>query len=106
MRNIMILSVLLLAGCSMLGPKLEAPNLDVVGVEMMESDLFSQRLKVKMRVQNPNDRILPVRGITCDLEVAGQKFARGVSSAEFVVPALGETDFDMILTANMAGALV
>ena len=59
-----------------------------------------------MRVQNPNDRALPVKGIYYTLDVAGQEFAHGVSGASFVVPALGEAEFDMNVTANMAGALI
>lgn len=105
MRRIVLLPALLLAACGAFGPKLEAPNLDVVGIEMLESDIFQQRLKLKLRVQNPNDRELPVKGVSCNVEIAGEKFATGVSAAQFTVPAFGESDFDMIVTANMANAL-
>jgi LEA14-like dessication related protein len=106
MRWIVLTGALLLGACSALGPKLEAPNLSVVGVELLESDIFQQRVKLKLRVQNPNDRDLPIKGVSTQVELAGEEFATGVSSAQFNVPALGETDFDMIVTANMAGALV
>jgi LEA14-like dessication related protein len=56
-------------------------------------------------VQNPNDRTLPVKGLTYAIEVDGQPFASGESGASFVVPARGEAEFDMNVTANMAGAL-
>ena len=36
----------------------------------------------------------------------GQELAHGVSGASFNVPALGEAEFDMNMTANMAGALI
>jgi len=94
-----------LGGCSSLAPKLEPPDLSVVNVELQKSDLFEQRLKVRMRVQNPNDRELPVRGITVDMRVNGEKFARGLSGESFTVPAFGEAEFDMLLTANMAATL-
>lgn len=96
----------LLAGCSFFVPKLEAPDLSVVNVELLKSDLFEQRLKVRMRVQNPNDRELPVKGISCEMEVNGDEFASGVSANSFTVPAFGEAEFDMMLTANMAGAVL
>ena len=68
-----------LAGCSTLAPKLEAPDLSIVNVELMESTLFEQRVRVRMRVQNPNDRALPVRGLSYTLEVDGKELAWGVN---------------------------
>jgi LEA14-like dessication related protein len=96
----------LLAGCAAFAPKLEAPKLSIVGIEVQKTDLFEQRLKVRLRVQNPNDRELPVQGITYRMEVAGEDFAQGASAAAFNVPAFGEAEFDMNVTANMAGTLL
>lgn len=87
-------------------PKLETPKLSIVNVELQKSDLWEQRMRVRMRVVNPNDRPIPVKGLTVQLEVQGQELAHGVSGAAFNVPALGEAEFDMNLTANMAGALL
>jgi len=56
-------------------------------------------------VQNPNDRTLPVKGISYTIDVSGQQLATGQSGASFVVPANGEAEFDMNVTANMAGTL-
>jgi LEA14-like dessication related protein len=98
--------MLLTAGCSLFVPKLETPKLSVVNVEMQKSDLWEQRMKVRMRVENPNDRPIPVKGLTVTLDVQGQELAHGVSGASFNVPALGEAEFDMNMTANMAGALL
>ncbi len=106
--RILILSLLLpgLIACSSLVPKLEKPSLSIVNVELLKSDLLEQRLRVRLRVQNPNDRSLPIKGITYAMEVAGEPFAQGVSADSFVVPALGEAEFDMNVTASMAGALL
>jgi LEA14-like dessication related protein len=95
-----------MSGCSLLAPKLEKPKLSVVNVELQKSDLWEQRLKVRMRVENPNDRPIPVKGLTVALDVQDQEIAHGVSGASFLVPALGEAEFDMNMTANMAGALL
>lgn len=106
MRWIVTALLVLLSACGVLSPRLETPKLDVVGIEMMKSDMFQQRLKLRLKVQNPNDVALPIKGVTTDVEIAGEKFASGVSGAEFTVPAFGESEFDMIVTANMAAALV
>jgi LEA14-like dessication related protein len=59
-----------------------------------------------MRVENPNDRALPVKRLTYTLEVAGEPFAQGAADESFTVPALGQTEFDMSVTADMAGAVM
>lgn len=96
----------MLSSCALLVPKLETPRLSIVNVELQKGDIWEQRLRVRMRVQNPNDRVLPVRGLSYTLEVNGQEFARGMSAASFTVPALGEAEFDMDVTANMAATLI
>jgi LEA14-like dessication related protein len=108
LRAVVLFSILLamVTGCSSLVPKFEKPSLSIVNVEMLKSDMFEQKLKVRMHVLNPNDRSLPVKGLSYALEVAGEPFAQGISGGSFVVPALGEAEFDMNVTANMAGALM
>jgi LEA14-like dessication related protein len=100
-----LMAVALLGACA-LAPKLEAPQLSVTDVQVVSGDLWQQRLKVRMHVQNPNDRELPVKGITYTLEVEGQQFASGESAESFVVPALGQADFDMSVNANLAATFM
>jgi LEA14-like dessication related protein len=101
----MLLATLLLSACA-LAPKFEAPHLSVTDVQVVGGDLWQQRLKVRMHVQNPNDRALPIQGIVYTLEVEGQQFASGESAASFVVPALGEAEFDTNVTTNLAGTFI
>jgi LEA14-like dessication related protein len=96
----------LLASACALAPKLQPPELSIVGVQMVGTDLFAQRLKVRLHVQNPNNRVLPVDGLEYTLEVDGQPFATGESASSFVVPALGAAEFDMNVTTNVAGTLL
>src|SRR5215472_14013687 len=96
---------LLSSGCA-LAPRFTTPTLTIVGVQLEASDLLTQHLKVRVHVQNPNDRTLPIKEIAYTLEVDGQPFATGDSASSFVVPALGDAEFDMNVTTNMAGTLV
>ena len=95
-----------LAGCSVFAPKLQSPHLSIVNVEHLGSNLLEQRLRVHIRVENPNDRELPVSALTYSIEVAGQEFAHGAANESFTVPANGETEFATDVSANMAGALI
>ena len=106
LRLMGFLALVTLTGCSIFVPKLQTPRLSVVSVELRKSDLLTQHIKVRMHVDNPNDRALPVKGITYTLDVAGEPFAQGAADESFTVPALGETEFDMSVTADMAGAVL
>lgn len=101
-----MMAAMLATGCSSLMPKLETPHLSLVGLEMVDATLFEQRIKVRLRVQNPNDLALPVRGLNVNFELGGEEFARGVTSRAFEVPAFGEAEFDMMVTANAATAIL
>ena len=96
----------IVAGCASLAPQLETPKLSLKGIRMQEASLFEQRFEVRLRVQNPNDLDLPVRGLDLEFELGGEKFATGVSAREFTVPALGEAEFDMLVTSNAATAIL
>ncbi|MBS0379553.1 MAG: LEA type 2 family protein [Proteobacteria bacterium] len=95
---------LLMSGCAF-APQLEAPQLSVADVQILGGDLFQQKLRVRLHVQNPNDRALPVESLTYTLEVEGQLLASGESAASFTVPPLGEAEFDMNVTTNLAATL-
>ena len=61
---------------------------------------------MKFQVQNPNQRALPVKGLHAELSVGGERIASGVSNQSFVVPPMGQKDFDITITANIALALL
>jgi LEA14-like dessication related protein len=103
---LLLVPVLALAGCSAFAPRLETPKLSIVSVELVKGELFEQRLRARMRVQNPNDRELAVKGITYTIELGGEELGRGLSGSSFIVPRLGEAEFDMMITANLAGTLL
>ncbi|MET0291016.1 MAG: LEA type 2 family protein [Steroidobacteraceae bacterium] len=103
---LVVIAALWIVGCGALGPKLEQPQLSVVGVQVVKADLLQQQLRVRMKVQNPNDRELAVRGITYTVELGGDEFAHGDSDRNFTVPALGNLEFDVNVYANAAPLLL
>lgn len=93
-------------GCAVLGTHWQAPTLTVENIQIGHMDLWQQHLQVRMSVHNPNDRELPVQGLSYTLDVDGEQCAHGESAASFVVPARGDAEFDMNVTANAAAALL
>jgi LEA14-like dessication related protein len=94
----------LLQGCTTLGGDLVAPRLSLVGVQMLSTDMFAQKFKVRVLVQNPNDLELPVRGLEYQIILMGDSFAEGTSSDVFLLPARGEAEFDMLVTTNFVSS--
>jgi LEA14-like dessication related protein len=110
LRNLVLRLTLLFAlaagaaGCSTLGKNLQAPELSLVGIQMMSTDMFAQKFKVRVLVKNPNDLELPVTGIDYQIFLMGDSFAEGVSNDQFLLPAKGEAEFDMVITTNFVSS--
>jgi LEA14-like dessication related protein len=100
-----LLAALLLASCA-LAPKFETPRLSIIDVQVVSGGVWEQHLKVRVRVQNPNNRALPVKGLEYTLQIEGEEFGSGESAASFLVPARGEAEFDMNVTTHLAGTLL
>jgi LEA14-like dessication related protein len=98
--------LLSLGACALVAPKFNRPNVSVVSVEMRSGNLLQQNFAVKLNIQNPNSQALPVKGLHVELSVGGAEIASGVSDRAVVVPAFGESEFDLTIRANMALALM
>lgn len=102
----LLLSACALAGCSLVAPHLEKPHLEVVGVEVERAQWLEQRFRVHIRVDNPNDRSLRVRSINFTIELAGDRIGSGTSAAPFTVAPLASTEFEAIVTTDLATTLL
>jgi LEA14-like dessication related protein len=94
-----------LASCASLGPKLVAPELSLLGIQIMSADMFSQQFMVRVKVENPNDLEVAVSGLEYEIFLMGDSFAEGASESSFVLPAKGEAEFDMIVKTNFVSSL-
>jgi len=77
----------LLAACAS-ADKTLPPSVQIVDLRLGHAGLLSQELLIDLRVGNPNDFAIPLRGITFDLDVNGQPFANGLGYAAVDVPRL------------------
>ena len=102
-KGLLCLCVLVLSGCATVN--FESPKLSVVSVGMVSADVFSQQFRIRLHVSNPNDRDLPIKGIEYKLFLQGDSFAEGLSNQPFVVPALGEAEFDTVVRTNFMSSI-
>ena len=87
-----ILSLLLLSlsACALF-PHRDPLNINVVGIEPLQSQDMEVRFAVKIRVQNPNETPIDYNGVALDLEVNGQPLASGVSDQSGSIARFSET---------------
>ena len=104
-RACAVLLLVTLAGCSTFNPKLEAPDLSLVGVQMLSTDMFAQKFQVRVLVKNPNDMEIPIKGLEYKIFLMGDSFADGETTDRFSLPAHGEAEFDMLVTTNFVSSL-
>ena len=94
---------LLLSSCASL--QFESPKLSVVSVGMVSADVFSQQFRIRLHVHNPNTIELPIKGIEYTLFLQGDHFAEGATEQAFVVPAMGEAEFDALIKTNFMSSI-
>src|SRR5580698_9616941 len=95
----------LLAACSAMLPKLEPPKVDLVGVTIEGGNLKAERLGFTLEVTNPNNRTLAVESIDYVLTLSGVDFGTGTNAEPFTLPALGQSEVHLQVTADLAKAV-
>ena len=105
-RTLLVVFVLIAgSSCSALRPEMSTPRLALVGIGMTSADIFNQQFLVRVNVDNPNNRPLPITGLDYKIFLEGDGFAEGVLDRPFVVPANGNTDFDMTVKTNFVSGI-
>jgi hypothetical protein len=64
-----------LTGCAIMGGLSEPPLVSLVGITPVDVQLFEQRFRVTLRVQNPNSQDITIRGLDYEIIVNDRLFA-------------------------------
>ena len=87
---ILLISIgLLMAGCAGMGKKAEPPKVNIADIRVSEFRSLETDFNIALRLINPNDFPLKIRGLQFDMNIQGKEFATGVSNQSVDVPALG-----------------
>jgi LEA14-like dessication related protein len=91
MRRVGVLGLgLWLAGCAGAFSDVEPPEVSLAGMAFDQPGPFEQRLRLDVRLRNPNDFSLDVERLLFDLEVNDRELGKGWTTAPFDVPAFGD----------------
>jgi LEA14-like dessication related protein len=73
----------------------------VVDLQPEAATGFEQRFRVELRISNPNERELEVDGLRFELDVNGQRLARGQTGDAVTVPRLGDATLSVLTTTTL-----
>lgn len=79
----------------------EPPRVSLVSIDPVDLQLFEQRFRVTLRVQNPNSRDITIRGLDYEIVVNDRVFAQGVSGKPVTVPAWGEETAEVEVVSTL-----
>ncbi len=102
---IVVIAALSLTGCASLVQQTEPPHISITNLKILDIQLLEQQYGLTMRIQNPNDFPLSIKGLSYKLEINGSKLAYGVSNSPITVPAFGEKKLDVTMVSGTFGII-
>jgi LEA14-like dessication related protein len=98
-------AALLAASCSTMPRDFEVPHVNIVSMTPKEMAVFEQKFDVQLRIQNPNDMELGVKGLRFDIELNDREFANGMSGQRITVPRFGSEIVDVEVFTTLGSFL-
>ena len=103
--GLLVLGAVSVSGCESLVREIQAPGVELVGLQFKGIELSRQSFQVSLDVTNPNAIPLPIRAFTYQIALAGGAFAEGASAAGFTLPANGMERVKIDVSTDLLGAL-
>lgn len=95
LRAMLLVLSLQLAACASLDELASAPGVSLRNVEVESLDFRSQTFLLSFGVTNPNTFPLPVRSVSYDVRLDGQRFASGAAACALSIPAGSDGEFSI-----------
>lgn len=100
------LSLVLMASCAALNPRLEDPDVKLVGLRLLPAqNVFQQRLAVDLAILNPNKQDLSVRSINYTVDIEKIKLLTGASDQVPVLKGTQETPVTLEVSVDVFQAV-
>lgn len=102
LRSIGLLSLLGLTGCATwFTGNYQDPQVHLVKVEVVKANMLQQRLILRFRIDNPNGRSLPVRGMSYSVRLEDMLVTEGDASDWFSVAANSGEYYELPVRTNL-----
>ena len=97
--------IALFSGCAGTGRISETPYISLSNIEMVSMGVFEQRYRIMLRIKNPNDISIPIKGMSYSIFINEKEFANGVSNKSVTIPEFGEEVVEIEATSDLTGIL-
>ena len=104
-KRLVVVLFALVLGCATTPKMPEPPVVYVTGISPTGGGLLEQKIRVGLRIENPNNFELQMTGIEFDLDLNGRPFARGMGSHELTLPRLGSQELSVQATTTVIEVL-
>lgn len=91
----------LLTNCALLQKDLQPPRITLASITPAQSTITELRFRCRLRLDNPNDVSLPIKGGELQLTLAEQAAASGQLAGKVTVPAGGSAEVDAIVAIDV-----
>jgi LEA14-like dessication related protein len=89
--------------CSVLGSRPEAPIVSLADIKFSRMGFLEQGFTLTLRLKNPNNFSLPLRGLNYVVKLNGQNFAKGVSTSRVTIAPYKEATVNVDVVSNLLG---
>ncbi len=104
-RLFIAIFILMLTACAGVTYHAEPPMVNIAGIQLKDAQLLEQRYELMLRIQNPNETALYIKGLSYTLDINSSEFASGVSNQSIEVPAYGEEVLTVSLVSSTFGVI-
>lgn len=102
---LLLVAMLTLGACASMNSNFDPPKIDLAGVEPLHSESMEPRFLLKLRVVNPNDEALTIKGIYYELSAEGHDLLSGASNKATTIPAFGENIITLDASTSLMGTI-
>jgi len=95
----------LLSGCTTLTPNFEKPKVHVISIKAPSPGSVDKLFRVGLRITNPNNIALDIKGMSYELSVDGIALASGVTADIPLVEAYSEASFEVPVSLSVFNSL-
>ena len=104
-RIFISIALTLLVGCSVLAPKLDDPDVKLVGLRMLPAQGLQQRIAVDLLIANPNKQDLSIKGISYKIGIENISVLSGLTNQIPVLKSYEETPVTLEVSADLIQVL-
>ncbi len=96
---------LLVSSCATISPNFEQPDVKVLSIERLPPEGMDPRFAVHLKVTNPNDTTLYIKGMSYSLSIESYEVASGVTAKVPALEPYSEANFTVPMSTSLINSI-